>query len=112
MNNYAAQSDPGHNPNFKRRWTDPPHCESLRSGGSPAAVVVAGLEFRDQVRRVHALGARVLGELLAEIGTERSIMPTIHEKLERYASIDPQALRVAGGDKFPQVPLHEVRREA
>ncbi len=108
MTNHAAQSDPAHNPNFKRRWTDPPHCKSLRSVGSPAAEVVAGLEFRDQVRRVHALGARVLGELLAEIGTERSIMPTIHAKLERYANINPQALRVAGGDKFPRVPLHEV----
>lgn len=110
MTNHAAQSDPAHNPNFKRRWTDPPHCKSLRSGGSPAAEVVAGLEFRDQVQRVHALGARVLGELLAEIGTEQSIMPAIHEKLGRYANINPQALRVAGGDKFPRVPLHEVQR--
>ena len=109
MNNYAAQSDPARNRNFKRRWTDPPHCESLRSGGSPAAEIVAGLEFREQVKRVHALGARALGELLAEIGTERSIMPIIHEKLERYASIDPQALRVLGGDKFWPAPLHEVR---
>ncbi len=109
MTNHAAQSDPAHNPNFTRRWTDLPQCKSLRSGGSPAAEVVAGLEFRQQVARVHALGARALGELLAEIGTERSIMPIIHEKLERYASIDPQALRVLGGDKFWPAPLHEVR---
>ena len=109
MTNHAAQSDPAHNRNFKRRWTDPPHCESLQSGGSPAAEIVAGLEFREQVKRVHALGARAVGELLAELGTEQSIMPTIHEKLERYASIDPQALRVLGGDKFWPAPLHEVR---
>lgn len=112
MTNYAAQSDPGRNPNFSRRWTDPPHCESLRSVGSPAAEVVTGLEFRQQVARVHALGARVTAELLAEIGTEQSIMPVINEKLERYASINPQALRMAGGDKFAPLPLHEVRREA
>ena len=107
--NYAAERDPARNPNFARRWTDPPQCKSLRSGGSAAGEVVAGLEFREQVKRVHALGARALGELLAELGTERSIMPTIHEKLERYASIDLQALRVAGGDKFWSAPLHEVR---
>ncbi len=112
MTNYAAQSDPGRNRNFSRRWVDLPPCNSLRSGDSPAAQVIAGLEFRDQVRRVHALGARALGELLAEIGVERSIMPTIHEKLQRYASIDPQALRMAGGDKFASLPLHEIRREA
>ncbi len=109
MTNYAAQNDPDRNPHFKRRWADPPHCKGFRSVGSAAAEVVADLEFRQQVERVHALGARVLGELLAEIGTERSIMPTIHEKLGRYASIDPQALRVAGGDKFWPAPLHEVR---
>ena len=110
MKNYAAQSDPVHNPSFTRRWTDPPHCKSLRSGGSAAAEIVTGLEFREQVQRVHALGARALGELLAELGTERSMMPIINEKLQKYASIDPLALRALGGDKFSPVPLHEVRR--
>ena len=111
MTDHAAQSDPARNPHFKRRWTDPPHCKSFRSVGSAAAEVVAGLEFREQIKRVHALGARALGELLAELGTERSIMPAIHEKLERYASIDPQALQALGGDTFPPTPLYEVRRE-
>ena len=112
MTDYAAQNDPARNRNFSRRWTDPPQCKSLRPGGSPAAEVIAGLEFREQVKRVHALGARALGELLAELGTERSIMPVIHEKLARYANIDPQFLRAAGGDKFWPAPLHEVQREA
>ncbi len=110
MTNYAAQSDPNHNPNFKRRWTDPPHCKSFRSVGSAAAEVVADLQFRQQVARVHALGARVTAELLAEIGTERSIMPVINAKLQRYASIDPQALQATGGDRFWPVPTHEVQR--
>ena len=52
MTNHAAQSDPAHNPNFKRRWTDPPHCESLRSVGSAAAEVVADLRFRREVKDV------------------------------------------------------------
>lgn len=110
MRNHAAERDPARNPNFNRRWVDLPQCRSLQPGGSPAAEAIAGLEFREQVKRVHALGARALGELLAELGTEKSIMPAIHEKLERYATIDPQALRIAGGDKFPPTPLHEVRR--
>ena len=108
MTNYAAQSDPGRNPNFSRRWTDPPHCESLRSVGSAAAEVVADLQFRQQVARVHALGARVTAELLAEIGTEQSIMPVIKAKLRTYASIDPRALQATGGDKFWPPPVREV----
>ena len=106
----AAQSDPDRNPNFKRRWTDPPYCQSFRSVGSAAAEVVADLQFRQQVARVHALGARVTAELLAEIGTERSIMSIINAKLRTYASIDPQALRALGGDKFSPALWHEVRR--
>ena len=109
MTNYAAQSDPGHNPNFLRRWTEPPHCESRRTAGSAAAEIVAGLEYRQKIERVHALGARCLAELLAELGVEKSIMPSIHEKLERYASIDPQALQALGDDKYWPVPLREIR---
>ena len=110
MTNYAAQSDPDRNPNFNRRWTDPPHCKSLQSVGSAAAEIVSDLRYRWQIERVHALGSRVLGELLAEIAVKHSIVPTLHETLERYASIDPQALRALGGDKFWPAPLNEVRR--
>ena len=110
MTNYAAQSDPSRNPNFKRRWADPPDCKAFQAAGSAAAEIVAGLEYRQKIERIHALGARCLGELLAELGVEKSIMPSIHEKLDRYASIDPQALQTLGGDKFWPVPLREVRR--
>jgi hypothetical protein len=108
--NYASQDDPARNPQFSRRWSEPLDSESLQSGDSPAAKVVANLQFRQQVERLHALGPRATAELLAEIGTERSFMPTIAEKLRRYASIDPQALQALGGDDFWPAPLHEVRR--
>lgn len=83
---------------------------NLHWGNLQPAETVADLRFRRQVERVHGLGPRVIAELLAEIGVERSIMPTIHEKLARYASIDPEALQALGADKFPPAPLHEVRR--
>ncbi len=108
MRNPAAQSDPCHNPQFSRRWTEPPRCEGFQSIGSAAAEIVADVRFRQQVERLHALGPRVTAELLAEIGTERSIMPVINAKLQTYAEIDPAALRALGGDKFWLAPLREV----
>ena len=106
---FAAMSNPGQNPGFRRNWTEPPHSKKSSIVGSAAAEIVSDTQFRHRVERVHALGARVMGELLAELGVQRSIMPAINEKLERYAGIDPQALRALGGDKFWPVPLHEVR---
>ena len=108
--NFAGLSDPNHNRHFSRCWSDPPNCKGVRPVGSPAAEVVADIQFRQHVERLHALGPRVIGEMLAEIGTERSIMPTVAEKLRRYSNIDPEALRALGGDNFGPPPLHEVRR--
>ena len=108
--NFAAMSDPGKNPGFRRHWTEPPHRKNSSIVGSAAAEIVSDLQYRQTVERVHLLGSRVLAELLAELGIERKIMPGIREKLERYANIDPQALHALSGDKFSPVPLHEVRR--
>ncbi len=83
--------------------------ESFRLVGEVAAQVVADLRFRQQVERLHALGLRVTAELLAELGTERSIMSVINQKLRTYASIDPQALQALGGDKFWPAPIREIR---
>ena len=94
-------------PIIVRHWLG---VEPLHPVGQIAAEVVADLTFRRKVERLHRLGPRVVGELLAELGVERSIMPTIHEKLERYANINPQTLRAVGGDDFWPAPLHEVRR--
>ena len=106
---FAAMSDPTLNPGFRRSWTEPPHCKNPSIVGSAAAEIVSDLRYRRQIEQVHALGSRVLGELLAEIAVKHSIVPTLHETLERYAGIDPQTLRALGGDKFSPAPLHEVR---
>ena len=75
-----------------------------------AAEVVAELKFRRQVEHLHRLGPRVVGELLAEIGTERSIMTLIDQKIETYAGLDLEALETTGGDGFWPTPIFEVRR--
>ncbi len=65
-------------------------------------------KFRRNFERLHSKGARAVGELLAEIGAERSIRTLIDTKLSRYAEIDDTALAVTGGDRFPATPLYEV----
>ncbi len=93
-----------------RRPRHPPECGRLRSIGEIAAEVVADLCFRRKVQRLHQLGDRVLGEMLAEIGAERSIMTIIDRKLDVFTELEPEALEATGGDRFWQPPLHEVDR--
>ena len=81
-----------------------------RAIGAIAADVVADLRFRRQVERLHAKGPRLLAELLAELGAERSIQATIDEKVARYVDIPTEALDAAGGNAFWPPPLHEVER--
>ena len=79
-----------------------------RSKFQCAAEVIADLRFRRQVEHLHGLGPRVVGELLAEIGAERSIMTLIDRKIDTYASLDPKALKATGGDGFWPMPLRQV----
>lgn len=78
--------------------------------GPIAAGLVADLRFRRKVQRVHRLGDRVFGELLAEIGAERGITTIIDQKLERYAELEPETLEAASGDDFPSLSMHGVER--
>ena len=107
--NYAAESDPDRNPQFRRRWTEPPHCDGFKSVGEAAAQVVADLRFRRQVQRLHQLGPRATAELLAEIGAERGIGTIIDQKLDTYVELNPAAIEAAGGDTFWPVPLRGAR---
>lgn len=70
--------------------------------------VVADLQFRRQVERLHRLGPRVTAELLAEVGAERGIQTIIDAKLDRYAELDPAALEAIGGGEFWPAPVREV----
>jgi len=62
-----------------------------------AAEVAADHRFCRQVERLHRLGPRAVGSLLAEIGAERSITTIIERKLETYVELDPAALEVTAG---------------
>ena len=83
---------------------------TFRPIGSVAAEVVADLKFRRQVEHLHRLGARAVGELLAEVSAERGIRTVVDQKLSRYAELEPEAVEVAGADGFWQPPLHVVPR--
>jgi hypothetical protein len=69
---------------------------------------IADLRFRRQVERLYAKGPRVVGELLAELGAERSIQTIIDDKVAKYAALDDVMLDAVGGRDFPPLPLHEV----
>ncbi len=104
----AGQSDPAQNPHFSRQWSEPPSCEGFKTIGEMAAKIVAHLPFQRKVERIHRLGPRVLGEMLAELGAERSIMTIIDQKLDTYAQLDSKTLEVTGGDGFWPVPVRRV----
>ena len=87
----------------------PGNPKGLHSIGLAAIEAGVDLRFRRQVERVHALGPRVTAELLAEIGAERGIATLIERKLERYAALSHEAVRLARGDRFPALPIHVVR---
>ncbi len=82
--------------------------QGLEPIGEIATEIVGDLWFRHQVLRLHSLGPRALGELLAELGAERSIMTIIDQKLERYAQLEPEALEVTNAADFWPTPIHEV----
>ena len=88
--------------------TYPPECGELRPIGPIAAEVVADLRFRRKIQRLHQLGDRVLGEVLAHLGAKHGIQTSIEQTVEHFAKLEPKALQATGGDEFPVVPLHGV----
>ena len=83
-------------------------CGTLRSLDEVVDDLVNELRFHCRVEKLHALGPRVVGELLAEIGEQRACRTFIDQRLEAYAALDPEILRELGGDQFPRPPLHKA----
>ena len=79
-----------------------------RSLGLGERAAINALQRQRNIRAVHDLGRRAFDELLIEIGTEFGITAFINQKIERYAGLDPEAVRLVGGDRFPPVPIYEV----
>ena len=79
----------------------------LEPFGAILASVVADLQFRRNVARLHRLGPRAIHELLTEIGEQRSCRTYIEQRVERFSEIDPEHLATLDGDGFPRPPLRE-----
>ena len=76
--------------------------------GPIAAATVVDLAFRRKIERLHARGPRAVAEVLAEISAERSIGTVVDQVLDRHLGVPDAALEVAGADRLPPAPLHEV----
>ena len=76
---------------------------------APAAETIADPRFRRQVERVYVLGPRVIAELLAEIGAERSIRTLIDQKLDTYAELDRKVIEAVGGVGFWPATGRDIR---
>ncbi len=63
--------------------------------------LAAGPRFERQIARVHALGARPLAEMIAEIATATCEPGLIADRVEAYAALDPEIVRAVGADRFP-----------
>ena len=75
------------------------HQHPHQQAEKPAAPVTDDFRFRRAVERLHKLGPRVVGELLAEVGADL-------RRVERYADldrIDPATLHALGADRWPVV---------
>ena len=72
------------------------------------ALVVADLQFRRNVERLHRLGPRAICELLTEIGEQRLCRTFIEQRVRRYSEIDPEHLAALDSDTFPRPPLRAV----
>ena len=81
----------------------------IRTIGPGERAAISALRRQRQIQKVHGLGPRALDELLIEIGTEFGITAIIEQKIEQYATLDPEAVRLVGGDRFPAQPIHEVQ---
>lgn len=73
-------------------------CRPRRLHYAFPASSLADPAFRHLVARFHALGPRVMAELLAELGAEGLMRTTIETRLEEYvARLDRDLLKATGG---------------
>ena len=92
------------------RPTQPQTCETMRPIGEVARDLVGELKFHREAEKLHTLGPRPYGELLAEIGEKFKCRTFIDRRLAAYAALDPEVIRELDGDQFPRPPLYEVKK--
>jgi len=59
------------------------------------------LEFEQGAGHLARLGRRALAEFLIEHGSECGCAANILTRLNRWQELTPEAIRLAGGDRFP-----------
>ncbi len=62
------------------------------------------------IERLHRLGPRPQYELLREIERRYGFARFIRERVKAYGELDPELVQALGGARFPEAPVHEVRR--
>ncbi len=72
--------------------------------------IVGDLSFQRDVERLHRLGPRPQYELLREIERRYGCARFIRDRVKAYGELDPGLVQALGGDRFPEAPVHEVRR--
>lgn len=73
------------------------------------AEAAANQQFYRQVARLHAFGARVLAEMLAELAREWLLRVAIEEKVRSYTErLDDETVRALGADRTPP-PIHAIK---
>ena len=92
-----------------RRPTQLQTCGTLQPVGEVVADLVGELRFHRQVEKLHRLGPRPYGELLAEIGEQFKCRTFIDQRLRAYAALDPETVQALDGDRFPRPPLYPVK---
>jgi hypothetical protein len=65
-------------------------------------VDLSDARLRRDVEKIHRLGPRVAYEMWLELGRDRLLRVEIERLVARYAQLSPDAVRVLGGDRFPE----------
>ena len=82
--------------------------QPLNTISADKSQALARLRRQHHVEQIHRLGARVLFELVDELGRVHGLGDDLDRRLERYAGVDPEVLRAVGGDRFPAPPMRIV----
>lgn len=103
----AAGIDPRQHPIIARHFFG---IEALRPigqvAGEVAARVAADLKQQHQVGHLHSLGPRPVLEALKEVAAGGELDTVLAD----YAQLDLEVVVALGGNRFPPVPIHGVRR--
>ena len=68
--------------------------------------MAARLKRQRQIEHLYLLGPRAVGEFLNEVSEAEAL----DRGLEAYARLTPGMLKTLDGDRFPPIPVYEVKK--